>query len=65
VEDGVDPAVAGSVPAVPDGLVRTFGGRRRSGAVRLKRAKPPSVKRRGSPTSTRSSATLRVDRPHS
>jgi len=36
-----------------------------SGAVPLKRANPPSVNRRASPTSTSSSATDRVLRPES
>src|SRR5947209_7931868 len=35
VQDGIDPAVPGGVPAVPDGLAGTLGGgrRQRGGAV--------------------------------
>ena len=65
VEHRVDPAIAAGVVAVADRLAGALGGRGGNGAVPLKRANPPLVKRRTSPTSTSSSATDRVSSPQS
>jgi hypothetical protein len=65
VQDRVHPAVAAGVVAVADGLAGPLGGRGRQRRGAVKRANPPSVKRRTLPTSTSSSATKRVLRPHS
>src|SRR6516162_7730324 len=66
VQAGVDASVAAAVEAMPDGCAVSFGAGGGEWALPLKRAKPPvPVNRRGSPTSTRSSASIRSAMPHS
>jgi len=67
VQYGVDSTVPSAIEAMPHGCSPSPSAEEAgSGAVPLNRAKPPSpAKRRGSPTSTSSSATERSASPHS